>query len=375
MAAPSPTEIRLRVATYNVEDLRTENLLSPDNPRLREIARQIRELHPDIILINEIDYDWPADSANVGGLNGERFVENYLAAGDSGSIQYHAFMPPSNTGVASGFDLDRSGKVVTTPPSPHPASNGDVAGRAYGGDAWGFGMYPGQYAFAILVSDRFEIDETGVRTFRHFRWSDLPDALQPRIPESGEPWYSPDAWSEFPLSSKTHVDLPIFLDGSTVLHVLASHPTPPAFDGPEGRNKRRNHDEIRFWSYYLADAPFLVDDRDRRGGLAPSERFVIMGDLNADPAEGGSMGNPIGIYLFSDPRVNGDFVPKGNIAVDDLDPDDTARWGLRVDYILPSKNITIVDGGIFRTTSDSLNPPSDHFPVWLDIEVPIRGDK
>ncbi len=37
------------------------------------------------------------------------------------------------------------------------------------------------------------------------------------------------------LSSKSHWDVPINVNGR-VLHVLASHPTPPVFDGPEDRN-------------------------------------------------------------------------------------------------------------------------------------------
>jgi hypothetical protein len=355
--------------------VRTEDLLSGNSPRLREIARLISQLHPDIILLNEIDYDQPTDSTGSGGVNGRRFAQHYLASADSGSIRYRAFMAPTNTGLASGFDLDHNGEIVSTPPVPHPASNGDPAGRAYGGDAWGFGMYPGQYAFTILISDRFTIDKAAVRTFQHFRWSQLPEPMKPHDPESGDAWYAPDVWAEFPLSSKTHVDVPILLDGSTVLHVLASHPTPPAFDGPEGRNRRRNHDEIRFWSYYLGDSSFIVDDQGRHGGLAPSERFVIVGDLNADPDEGGSLDNPIGSYLLADPRVNAEFVPTGSVAIDDLDPDDTARWGLRVDYVLPSTGTTVIDGGILRSTTDPSNPPSDHFPVWLDVEVPIGAAK
>ena len=39
--------------------------------------------------------------------------------------------------------------------------------------------------------------------------------------------------------------------GTKTVHVLASHPTPPSFDGGEDRNGRRNHDEIRFWADYV----------------------------------------------------------------------------------------------------------------------------
>ena len=54
----------------------------------------------------------------------------------------------------------------------------------------------------------------------------------------------------FRLSSKSHWDVPIKVNGE-IVHVLAAHPTPPVFDGPEDRNGLRNHDEIRFWDDYV----------------------------------------------------------------------------------------------------------------------------
>ena len=69
------------------------------------------------------------------------------------------------------------------------------------------------------------------------------------------------------LSSKSHWDVPVTVGAHTV-HVLASHPTPPTFDGPEDRNGRRNHDEIRFWADYISSlrSGYIVDDAGRRGG-------------------------------------------------------------------------------------------------------------
>lgn len=368
----------VRVATYNIEDVRTEDLRRPDHPRLREIARNIREIEPDIILLNEIAYDWPSDTTVSGGTNGQRFADLYLNDCASGSVSYRAVMPPPNTGLASGFDLDRSGEIVTSIPAvPEPGPDGRSApqtpeGRAYGGDAWGFGMFPGQYGMALLVSEQFEILDRRIRSFQHFRWSSLPSPLRPLVPSTGESWYSEDAWERFPLSSKTHIDVPVKVAPETVLHILASHPTPPAFDGPERRNKLRNRDEIRFWSLYLDDSPTIVDDRGRQGGLAPDAHFVIVGDLNADPDEGSSFGDPIGDFLMSHPRVNGSYVPKADTEVGDLDSDDTAGWGLRVDYVLPSRSLEVVDGGVRRSRAGE-DRPSDHFPVWIDVEVPTAS--
>lgn len=378
-ASPPQGSIHVRVATYNIEDVRSEDLVRPSHPRLLRIAQEIRELRPDIILLNEIAFDRPAPADGTAGLNAQRFIDAYLSRegnSDSSAVRYSAIMPPPNTGLLSGFDLDRNGETVsTTPVLPSGSGDGKAGpqtpeGRAYGGDSWGFGMFPGQYGFAVLVSTRFEILQDEVRTFQNFRWSSLPDPLRPIDPITGESWYDDATWQVFRLSSKTHVDVPVRLDSETVLHILASHPTPPAFDGQEGRNKRRNHDEIRFWNYYLDDAEFLIDDQGRTGGLDRNDYFVIVGDLNADPDEGDSIDDPIGTFLFNHDRVNGDFVPVADAEIEGLDSDDTARWGLRVDYVLPSTNIVVKRGGVHRHSFSADEAPSDHFPVWLDLELP-----
>jgi endonuclease/exonuclease/phosphatase family metal-dependent hydrolase len=189
---------------------------------------------------------------------------------------------------------------------------------------------------------------------------------------NGEPWYEPDEWQSFRLSSKSHWDVPVRLPDGTVLHLLASHPTPPAFDGSARRNERRNHDEIRLWVDYLSNEAYIEDDSSRGGGLAPGAPFVVLGDLNADPENDGTFRQAIRALVSHD-RVHPDATPTattaGQAAFSNLDPDDTARWGKRVDYVLPSASLSIDTSGVWRPVApDTTAPPvSDHFPVWVDI--------
>jgi endonuclease/exonuclease/phosphatase family metal-dependent hydrolase len=158
------------------------------------------------------------------------------------------------------------------------------------------------------------------------------------------------------------------------VHVLASHPTPPGFDGAADRNGRRNHDEIRFWVDYLSGADYIVDDSSRAGGLPENASFVLMGDLNADPDEGDGYGNAIN-QLLRHPRVRTRPVPtatdRGQRVFPELDADDTTPFGLRIDYALPSADLDIADARVWRPapadTSDL--PVSDHFPVYVDIST------
>jgi len=378
----------VRVMTYNIEDVRTPDLQRTDHPRLRQAAAVVQHLAPDVLLVNEISYDQAGGPAyNDGvpeGQNGDRFVQNYLSVAQADTlngVSYEAVMLPVNTGVPSGFDLNNDGRAVTASPVvPSSPEDGSVpeqteVGRAYGNDAWGFGLFPGQYGMALFVRNDLTVLRDSIRTFRLFRWSAMPDALQPMDSTSGEPWYADAAWEEMRLSSKSHWDVPVRLPNGSVLHVLASHPTPPAFDGPAQRNARRNHDEIRFWTDYVTGTDYVVDDSGRVGGLHQGARFVVVGDLNADPEDPSRFRDAVRA-LIRHSRTQGAVVPRasmdGQRAFPNLDPDDTARWGKRVDYVLPSSNLAVSGSGMWRPDpardADAVQA-SDHFPVWIDVRT------
>lgn len=381
-------EIAIRVATFNIHDVRTSDLRTGDNPRLKRIAEIIQRIRPNILFLNEIAYDTPEgpdfQEGAEPGSNAQRFVDLYLSVPQAPGlrpIRYNTLMARPNTGFPSGHDLDRSGEIVSAYPDPGVSDEAgnpprqSEEGRAFGGDAWGFGTFPGQYAMALLVDPRLTIRDDQVRTFRLFPWSYIPGALRPIDPETGQPWYDEDVADTVRLSSKSHWDVPVELPNGAVIHVLCSHPTPPAFDGPEGRNKRRNHDEIRFWGDYLEDAGYIIDDAGRPGGLAEDAHFVIVGDLNADPDEGSSLYNPVGRLLLANRRVSDAPAPVSDVQIDGLDPDDTARFALRVDYVLPSKTLRVIRSGVWRHPPSEGVFPSDHFPVWVDLAAPAPASE
>lgn len=385
-AHPSPGQPSrpgvVRFATFNASLNRDEpgglirDLSRPDNAQARNVAEIIQRVAPDVILINEFDHDPDYKASSL-------FLNNYLAVGQNGAdpIAYpYVFAPEVNTGVASGHDLDGDGRVEDRPRS-----------RPYGNDAFGYGLFPGQYGMLLLSKHPIEADR--IRDFQKLRWKDMPGALLPTKPD-GSGWYGEDALEVFRLSSKTHVIIPVRVNGRTI-DVLASHPTPPAFDGPEDRNGRRNFDEIRIW----AD---LLRGGERASYLGPAGSstpgsFVILGDLNADPLDGGSVPGAID-QLLSHPRVNATFLPisrggaeagsvqgganiphRGRPEADTADFDDRSVGNLRVDYVLPSADLKVVAGAVFwpgpgdpleRLVRMKPVASSDHRLVYLDIEVP-----
>ena len=261
-------------------------------------------------------------------------------------------------------------------------------------DAIGYGRHEGEYG--MLVLSRFPIDSEHVRTFQKLLWRDMPNALLPTNPKTQKPFYNDEDLAVLRLSSKSHWDVPIHVSAADgrkpfVLHLLCSHPTPPVFDGPEDRNGRRNHDEIRLFADYVGPATsnYLVDDAGQHGGLAADAMFVIVGDLNCDPVDGEGMRTTMD-QLLKNPRVNASFIPtsEGGPLVAKQHADQfiehhgepnrvTADFTgehhgcLRIDYVLPSRGLEVVKGGIFWPTpgqpgADAINA-TDHRSVWIDI--------
>lgn len=364
----------IRFASFNVSFYRKSagNLIkefeeaNPEKLQARQVAEILQTVRPDVVLLNEFDFDGEGRALKA-------FQKNYLAKSQNKKqpIEYpYSFYLPVNTGIDSGIDLDGDGKTGT------------------GNDAFGFGVHPGQYGMAVL--SKFPIKKKQTRSFQKFLWKDMPGHLMPFKPGNEKPYYSAEATNVFRLSSKSHWDIPIEINGD-VIHFLTAHPTPPVFDEQEDRNGRRNHDEIRMFADYVTPgkANYLYDDNGKTGGLAKGAKFVIAGDMNADPVDGDSSNNAAR-QLTDHPLINhaktpaspgGRFYSKqqgekngehrGDAQFDTGDFNDRSVGNLRLDYCLPSKNLSIIKSGIFWPTPEEagaeLIGASDHRLVWIDV--------
>ncbi len=383
-AAASPAQNHsFRVATYNTSFFRDadgeliRDLETGTNEQAKGIAEVIQRVRPDVMLCNEFDYDADGRAAKL-------FQEKYLAVSQNGlePVRFaDYFVGPVNTGQPSGIDFDNNGRTNDA------------------NDAFGYGIHPGQYG--MLVLSRFPIEKQAARSFQHLLWRDMPGGLMPVDPKTQQPYLSDAAVAVFRLPSKSFWDLPVEIPASGPgpawkLHLLCSHPTPPVFDGPEDRNGRRNHDEIRLLADYITPdktpgrAGYLVDDAGRSGGLDSREKFVILGDLNCDPIDGDGVPGTMR-QLFDNPRVNSDFTPQSvgaklataakhdPKAVGKGDPaQDTSNFGdfqnLRIDYVLPSRGLEVVGSGVFWPAPGEPGAEAithtDHRLVWIDVESP-----
>lgn len=369
----------LRIAVFNIRVLSTDKIVNVDSSgagvdsQLVAAAEIIRAIRPDVLVLNELWHDYTTyDPPRVDlAENARRFVAAYVNQGSDALDFPHAYASACNTGMLSGFDLNADDTVAT---ERHRGT------RTYADDCWGWGPEPGAFSMGLL--SRYPIDTAAARTFGNFRWIDLPGHHMPVA------YYPEAAVPLFPLSSKSHWDVPVQVGGRT-LHLLMSVPTPSIFDGLEDRNGRRNFDEIKFWKHYIEGDSALYDDSGRHGGFGGAH-FVIAGDLNAYMSQETDYDGIVAIQqLLEHPLVRdtGEWLTSEGALMGDAPgpPDHPERRTIlagtfteRLDYILPSRSLEVVDGGVYwPAAADSAGSAlaaraSDHRLVWLDVRVPPR---
>jgi len=335
----------LRLALWNVGlERRGPGLLLRDieggkDAQVAAVLDVLAGLDADIIVLTGVDHD--------PGLHALAALA--LRLQQAGRPYPHRFSPRPNSGQPTGFDVDGDGRLN----EPE--------------DAQGWGRFPGAGGMAIL--SRLPLLDDQAQDFAPFLWRDLPQANLP-------PDTDPGLVAIQRLPSHNHLILPVLLPDGRKLPLMIWHATPPVFDGTEDTNGRRNADEAAFWLHLLEN------------GLAvppPTPPFILLGDANLDPEDGDGRADALRA-LLNHPALT-DPAPRGSHGrtepAHDGDPAlDTAIYadlgGLRLDYLLPSRDITIKDSGVLWPPDDdplaaTLATASHHYPVWIDLSFPPKA--
>ncbi|MCC5986120.1 MAG: endonuclease/exonuclease/phosphatase family protein [Pararhodobacter sp.] len=323
----------LRLAVHHTE-------LRRDGPGLllRDIRRQAPDVlavrdtlaaaRPDVVLLLGFDYD----------LDGLALAAFAALLAEAGHLMPHRFALRPNRGMATGIDLDGDGRTGTPD------------------DAQGWGRFTGAGGMAIL--SQLPIRHGGVRDHSDFLWRDLPGAMLPS--HDGRPFPSAEVFDIQRLASTGYWLVPVALPGGGEITLMSWHAGPPAFGGPHGRNRLRNHDENTFWVH-------LLDDRLPMAPPAPP--FVLMGNANLGPERGEGMHRAMR-RLLAHPALQ-DPSPTGRRPGGPAEPDTaTAHFPrgpgvLRGSYILPDAGLHVLDSGLIWPPE-----PARHALVWADIALP-----
>jgi hypothetical protein len=225
-SAPATADT-LRLAVFHTAlsrdgpGLLLRDIVAGDDPQVLATLAVIAAAEADILLLLDMDFD--------AGLMALTALAEALGGLDA--PYPHRFAAPPNTGRPTGVDLDGDGRTW----------------RAR--DAHGYGLFSGDGGMAILS----RVPIGAVRDFSDLPWMALPESAAGAVTP-------PEALEALRLHSVAAWDVEL-LTPAGAIHILASHASPPVFDGPEDRNGLRNRDELRFWSLYLGgwspDGPAL----------------------------------------------------------------------------------------------------------------------
>lgn len=314
------------------------DILRQDDPQAEAALDVIAAARADVILLSDVDYDH--GQAGLGAI--------VAGLAKRGLTYGHRFAAVPNAGIPTELDLDGDGRLR----GPR--------------DALGYGRFSGDGGLAIL--SRFPLGD--VTDLSERLWRDLPGSAARQV-------LSDDALAVVPVSSIAQWIVPVDVAGVR-LSLMTLVSSPPVFDGPEDRNGLRNRDELRIWQMVL----------DGAGGVPVPEWPVLLGHANLDPLDGQGHRHAITALLehpmLQDPRPRSAggaaaLNPAGHRGDPALD---TANWQdgpgpLRVDYILPSASLRVVDSGVLWPGDDTALGRAAETAgaaklVWVDLW--IEGD-
>lgn len=326
----------IRIATFNTElsrdgpGLLLRDIKRGKDPQVDAVTTVIVETNPDVLVLQGIDWDFENHALQA--------LQHHLL--QAGAPYPYIFALRPNSGIASGLDLDGNGRL----------------GEAR--DSQGYGSFTGQGGNAVL--SRLPIDQDAAQDLSQLLWRDLPGAILPKSAD-GTAFPSTQAQQAQRLSSTGHWIVPLTLPDGTTLNLLSFQATPPLFDGPEDRNGRRNADEIRLWQLLL----------DGNLGPVPSAPLIIAGGANLDPDRGAGRRSAIA-SLLADPRLQDPPPTSPEAGVNTVEWENSGR--MRVDYLLPSADLHVVDAGVFwpQMSGQAEVPASRHRLVWVDISLDQR---
>ncbi len=344
------TKRAIRFAHFNVKELRTDKLVNMQDAQVERAALNIRLLNPDLVSINEIQYDLP-DVATVGlpgtGDNMKRFVaRTHLDA----------------TGWSYNLAQANTGNLSKKQPDGNYAINPNAPGADQLADQVNFGTFPGQYSTGFAT--RFPVTKATVLT--DLKWRDWDQAFKFadfKLP-NGQPL--PDDMSLF---DKNFNDVLVELAGRPA-HVVTFHTVPAfGFGGSADANVQRNLAQLAFLEWYLlgscdaADASSAVKRCETEAKpLEGNTPFIAIGDLNVD--WGTTAGGAAVIKrLLENPKVN-NWRAENHDWMFRADPTDKrahisymsdgvdlGKIQSELDYFIVSKQFKIEDGRVFAPLS------------------------
>lgn len=318
----------IRIVQFNIQELDSVKIQSEKltSQQMQSVKFILNQLKPDILSVNEIQYDLP-------GVPNEKFTSigkniDFFALEIFNNQLKNRIYFPANTG--ENALRNANGEYVRNP---------DILERNKYCDPVNFGMFPAQYSTAALT--KFEV--ISVKQFNLIPWKEFNPSidLSLYLDERGQPLSN-----NMPLFDKNFTDVTLLIQGHTV-HLLLLHTVPAfGFGNPKTPNFARNRDQLLFLKWYLGHDTGLPVSNLTIERLTHQDSFIALGDWNVDITDENESANVLQslgkLYHYA---IN-QYIPthRGQ----DLLQDDFVK---QIDYILLSNDIDIKNSGVFTPSA------------------------
>lgn len=312
----------IKIIHYNIKELSSPKL-SKENLQIKEVKAVLKDYEPDLLFINELQYDIPGSPNNnymSEGINLDN-LKNLLGLKN----RYISFYP-ANTGKKA--KKNSNGEYYADPNTP---------GARELADQVNFGTIPHQYSSGLI--SKYPIVQENVIT--DLKWKDFNRNIDLSKFKAADGNELP---RDMELFDKNFLDVTIDIKGKEI-HVIVLHTVPAYhFGNKNSPNYFRNRDQLRFLEWYLTGKTDIDVDLINIKPIN-NETFIAAGDWNVDPKSD----NPGAEILKS-------LLKKTNpwISLEDMTfTNEGSGYGpkpfrLMLDYMVSSKNINFKTGKIMH---------------------------
>lgn len=315
----------IKVVHYNIKELSTDKIDNKNHLQVKNAALVLKE-HPfDVLSLNEIQFDREGVPTPLQTTRGENIKK---LASYFGVPEFTSAFHPANTGERA--KKQKNGSYYTNAASKEARAHADQIN---------FGLFPHQYSTGALLKYKV-ISEVIVKDIK---WKDFDPNLnldQFRTPKG----------KKFPedmkLFDKNFTDIVADVDGHEV-HFIFLHTVPAYhFGNKKSPNYKRNADQLRFLEWYLTGATDIEVNLSSLKPLSSKDTFIAMGDFNTDINNLENEGSVVLNRLF---KKSNTFIKTSEMSFTNEGGSYSPKpFRLMLDYIISSKNLEPVAGGIIH---------------------------
>lgn len=341
---------------YNIKELTSAKLKEQNTPQLNAVKKILKNYHPDILSINEMQYDLPGIPHGEFKSEGQNLKK--LAKKIQLDFAYNVF-DQANTG----------NDAIPYKSGEYPLDFSDTRMRKKA-DQNNFGIFPGQYSTGALSN--LKIIE--VKVYKKIIWKDFnPKVNLDKFAKANGKPLNP----KIELFDKSFIHAVLETKDLKRLNLILLHTVPAYhFGNKRSPNYERNRDQLRFLEWYLSgDTDIQIANIKENGKeiipLKKGARFVAVGDWNTDINNKKNSGTLVleRIFTKTQPWID---IKKMNYSNEGYGYG-KETFKLMLDYIVTDKKTKIIDGKILQPKNSNILKICDQQNETSRKSVMYRG--